>query len=58
MPAAETVRNAAEALNDGHLAEGLIRFGTGNNYSSVYWKIVAHPVEVILLRSAPFGITR
>ena len=52
--AAEAVRNTAEALNDGHLAEGLIRFGTGGNYSSVYWKVIAVPTGGIysgLLRS-------
>ncbi len=56
--AAEAVRNTAEALNDGHLAEGLIRFGTGGNYGYVYWKTVSLPTEGNLLRSAPFDIGR
>lgn len=51
--AAETLRNTAEALNDGHCAEGLIRFGTGSNCSSIYWQIVAAPIVGNLLRSAP-----
>jgi hypothetical protein len=56
--AAEALRNTTEALNDGHFAEGLIRFGTGDNCSSVYWKAVTDPDKVILLRSAPFDLAR
>ena len=38
--AVETLRNAAEALNDDHLTERLLRFGTRDNGSYVYWKNV------------------
>lgn len=38
--AAEALRNAAEALNDDHVSADLIRFGTRDNCSYVYWKAV------------------
>jgi hypothetical protein len=38
--AVETLRNTTEALNDDHLAEVTLRFGTRDNYHWVYWKVV------------------
>lgn len=38
--AAETLRNAAEALNDDHISAELIRFGTRDNYRYIYWRAV------------------
>ena len=36
--AVEVLRNTVEALNDDHLAERLLRFGTRENCSYVYWR--------------------